>query len=118
MRNSSCYRFWRTCIVITILLSSPAMAQEGMKQLMVRAIEMQGEPVQAELQGEIADYIQRHTGSLARVQMKAQLIQALVPEGCGRVQIDFVQQGLQTMRFPMQMNYCIDGSVPVIGSQQ
>lgn len=118
MRNSSSYFFGRTCIVIAILLSSPAMAQERMKQLIVRAIEMQGEPVQAELQGEIADYIKRHTGSLERVQMKAQLIQALLPEGCGRVQIDFMQQGLQTMQFPMQMNYCIDGSVPVIGSQQ
>lgn len=118
MRHSIRRHCWRSFIVTACLLSSPVFAQEEMKQLMVRAIESQGEPVLAELQGEIADYIQRQTGSIAQVKVSAQMIQALAPEGCGRVQIEFTQQGLRTVQFPMQMNYCIDGSVPVIGGQR
>ena len=42
MRNSSCYRFWRTCIVITILLSSPVICSpKGNEGVDSAAIEMQ-----------------------------------------------------------------------------
>ncbi len=95
----------------------PAQA-EGIKELMVRAIEMDGEPVRGELSGEIAQYIKTHTGSQAAVKVEAKLVEHFDTEGCGRVQIQFHQRTpldkkRPAMQFPMEMNYCIDGSIPI-----
>ena len=108
------------CVAFFLLGASsflPVQA-EGIKELMVRAIEMDGEPVRGELSGEIAQYVKTHTRSQAVVKIEAKLIEHFDTEGCGRVQIQFHQstplnKANQTMQFPMEMNYCIDGSIPI-----
>jgi hypothetical protein len=117
MRSNHWLRVSR--FVFLLLCATPFLSAqaEGIKELMVQAIEMDGETVSGELSGETARYVKAHTRSQTAVKVEAKLIERFDTEGCGRVQIQFYQntplnKENSAMQFPMEMNYCIDGSIP------
>jgi hypothetical protein len=96
--------------------SVTARADDGIKAFVVAALQANGQPVTGVLDGQIATWFRSQTKSMQPVQVAARMIRHLQPDGCGRVQIRFRQEvtmAHKTIEFPMEINYCVDGTVPL-----
>lgn len=109
-------KFVLTLGVSVALTAVTAQADDGIKAFVVEALKANGQPVTGVLSGQIANYFRSQTRSMQPVQVEAQMVKRLQPNGCGRVQIRFKQdvtEARQAIQFPMEINYCVDGSVPL-----
>lgn len=101
---------WRGVVIMIGMLPLTGLASGmGVKPLIEAALRAEGQPVTVTLDGAVAQYIQSHTRSMQPVNVTAQRIAVLQPDGCGRVRLIFKQQAVE---FPMEINWCLDGSVP------
>lgn len=90
---------------------------DGIKAFAGKAIEAEGKLINGTLSGQIATYFQSQTKSMQPVQVEAKMVKQFVTKGCGRVQLKIRQDIMvngkaQIIQFPVEMNYCKDGTVP------
>lgn len=115
MRNSH----FRLCLIGLGMLPTIGFAQTAdIKFFVVRALQSNGAPVTGVISGPVATFFQAQSRSMQPVQVEARRVKAFTTEGCGRVELK-LRQDIRAygksapIQFPMEMNYCIDGTIPL-----